>query len=224
MGNSHETSGSENWVFKSLEIRRRPLSSSEALLTGLKHGIMELRYPSFLPFSLLRNEAKLHTFGTTFLDSDNGPDSSLLCRELKWLVEDTIEDHSVLSQMSIENGKRSVRLRAGVEDLYNLWKQRIEERKPFQYIVGCEHWRDLVLSVQEGVLIPRPETELIVDLVADVVSENEDLREGLWADLGTGSGALAVGIGRILGSRGMVIATDLNPIALSVATFNLQRI
>ncbi|KAG6687240.1 hypothetical protein I3843_11G060400 [Carya illinoinensis] len=161
--------------------------------------------------------------GTTFLDSDNGPDSSLLCRELKWLVEDTIEDHSVLSQMSIENGKRSVRLRAGVEDLYNLWKQRIEERKPFQYIVGCEHWRDLVLSVQEGVLIPRPETELIVDLVADVVSENEDLREGLWADLGTGSGALAVGIGRILGSRGMVIATDLNPIALSVATFNLQR-
>ncbi|KAF5477342.1 hypothetical protein F2P56_003991 [Juglans regia] len=161
--------------------------------------------------------------GTTFLDSDNGPDSSLLCRELKWLVEDTIEDHSVLSQMSIENGKRSVRLRACLEDLYNMWKQRIEERKPFQYIVGCEHWRDLVLSVQEGVLIPRPETELIVDLVADVVSENEDLREGLWADLGTGSGALAVGIGRILGSRGMVIATDLNPIALSVAAFNLQR-
>lgn len=56
------------------------------------------------------------------------------------------------------------------------------------------------MSVQKGVLIPRPETEHIVDLVADVVLDDEGLREGLWADLGTGSGALAIGIGRILGS------------------------
>ena len=72
-------------------------------------------------------------------------------------------------------------------------------------------------------MIPRPETELIVDLVADVVSNNEGLREGLWADLGTGSGALAIGIGRILGSCGRVIATDLSPVALSVAAFNVQK-
>ena len=111
--------------------------------------------------------------GTTFLDLDNGPDSGLLCRELKWLMEDAIEDRTVFSQMGIENNQTNVRLRMGIEELYNLWKQRIEERRPFQYLVGCEHWRDLVLSVQEGVLIPRPETELIVDLVADVVSNNE---------------------------------------------------
>ena len=111
--------------------------------------------------------------GTTFLDSDDGPDSGLLCRELKWLMEDAIEDRTVFSQMGIENNQTNVRLRMGIEELYNLWKQRIEERRPFQYLVGCEHWRDLVLSVQEGVLIPRPETELIVDLVADVVSNNE---------------------------------------------------
>ena len=55
-----------------------------------------------------------------------------------------------------------------------------------------------------------------------MVSNNEGLREGLWADLGTGSGALAIGIGRILGSRGRVIATDLSPDALSVAAFNVQ--
>uniref|UniRef100_A0A7N2L889 Release factor glutamine methyltransferase n=1 Tax=Quercus lobata TaxID=97700 RepID=A0A7N2L889_QUELO len=161
--------------------------------------------------------------GTTFLDSDDGPDSGLLCRELKWLMEDAIEDHTVFSQMGIENNQTNVRLRMGIEELYNLWKQRIEERRPFQYLVGCEHWRDLVLSVQDGVLIPRPETELIVDLVADVVSNNEGLREGLWADFGTGSGALAIGIGRILGSCGRVIATDLSPVALSVAAFNVQK-
>ena len=74
-----------------------------------------------------------------------------------------------------------------------------------------------------GVLFLRPETELIVDLVADVVSNNEGLREGLRADLGTGTGALAIGIRRILGSRGRVIATDLSPVALSVAAFNVQK-
>lgn len=161
--------------------------------------------------------------GTRFLDSDNGPDSSLLSRELKWLMEDAIEDHSVFSLLGIANNQTNVTLRAGIQELYNLWKQRIEERRPFQYVVGCEHWRDLVLSVQEGVLIPRPETEHIVDLVADVVSDNEGLREGLWADLGTGSGALAIGIGRVLGSCGTVIATDLSPIALSTAAFNVRR-
>jgi release factor glutamine methyltransferase len=161
--------------------------------------------------------------GTRFQDSDNGPDSSLLSRELKWLMEDAIEDHSVFSQLGIGNNQTNVRLRAGIEELYNLWKQRIEERRPFQYVVGCEHWRDLVLSVQEGILIPRPETERIVDMVADVVSDDEGLREGLWADLGTGSGALAIAIGRILGSCGTVIATDLSPIALSVAAFNVRR-
>ena len=138
-------------------------------------------------------------------------------------MEDAIEDHGVFSQMGIEDNQTKVRLRAGIEELYNLWKQRIEERWPFQYLVGCKHWRDLVLSVQDGVLILRPETELIVDLVADVVSNNEGLREGLLADLGTGTGALAIGIRRILGSRGRVIATDLSPVALSVAAFNVQK-
>ena len=79
--------------------------------------------------------------------TDDGPDSGLSCRELKWLMEDAIEDHTVFSQMGIENNQTNVRLRMGIEELYNLWKQRIEERRPFQYRVGCEHWRDLVLSV-----------------------------------------------------------------------------
>lgn len=90
--------------------------------------------------------------------------------------------------------------------------------------MGCEHWRDLVLSVEEGVLIPRPETELIVDLVSDLVRANEGFfGEGLWGDLGTGSGALAIGIGRVLPGPGRVVATDLSPVAVAVASYNVQR-
>lgn len=168
--------------------------------------------------------------GSSFVESDNGPDSTLLCRELNWLLEDSIENRSSSPCFSFAafkydtfDGIENVMLRISLDDLYKLWKQRIEERRPFQYIVGCEHWRDLVLSVQEGVLIPRPETELIVDLVSDAVSNNEELGQGLWADVGTGSGAIAIGISKILRSYGRVIATDLSPVAVSVAMFNVQR-
>lgn len=160
------------------------------------------------------------SIGSSFADSDDGPDSSLLCRELKWLMEDAVED---IKGVNDDDDER-VKMRVEIEALYCLWKQRVEERRPFQYVVGCEHWRDLVLSVQEGVLIPRPETELLVDFVGDVVSENEDLRRGVWADLGTGSGALAIGVGKVLGSgEGRVVATDISPVAVAVAGYNVQR-
>ncbi|XP_008796786.1 release factor glutamine methyltransferase [Phoenix dactylifera] len=142
--------------------------------------------------------------------ADGGPDADHLIRELSWLVQDATSEPEVGDE---------VRLRVGLEELYRLWRERIEKRRPFQYLVGCEHWRDLVLVVREGVLIPRPETELLVDMVAEV----EGFQEGLWADMGTGSGAIAVGIGRLLGVRGKVFATDLSPDAVEVARFNVER-
>ncbi|GAA0156277.1 hypothetical protein LIER_13806 [Lithospermum erythrorhizon] len=160
--------------------------------------------------------------GSRFLDIDNGPDSTLLHRELDWFIEDAIEQPKSLTEDNY-NMSLEVSIRASLDDLYRLWNQRIEERRPFQYIVGCEHWRDLVLCVQEGVLIPRLETELIVDLVENATKRNAELKEGVWADLGTGSGALAIGVGMILGPSGRVIAVDLSPTAVAVASYNVQR-
>ncbi|XP_056173038.1 uncharacterized protein LOC115692258 isoform X1 [Syzygium oleosum] len=164
--------------------------------------------------------------GSSFEDSDNGPDSALLCRELSWLMEDVLDgfDPSLMRKaVASDDPDVIISLKADVQELYSLWKQRIEERRPFQYVVGCEHWRDLILCVREGVLIPRPETEIVVDLVVDVISKDQGLREGLWADLGTGSGAIAIGIAKILGNYGRVIATDLSPFAVPVASFNVER-
>ncbi|KAL0721382.1 hypothetical protein Bca4012_035981 [Brassica carinata] len=154
-------------------------------------------------------------------------DSILLLRELKWLIEDSIEDddhYPVITRREVNyDGEKSVKMRASLEELYELWRQRIEKRRPFQYVVGCEHWRDLVLCVEEGVLIPRPETELIVDMVEEVVTRDEWFKRGVWADLGTGSGAIAIGVARVLGSCGRVIATDLSPVAIAVAGNNVKR-
>lgn len=165
--------------------------------------------------------------GSSFEQIDNGPDATLLLRELKWFLDDAVEDSSLIPHLGTPQNERflsmEVRLRAGLDQIYQLWKQRIEERRPLQYIGGCEHWRDLVLSVEEGVLIPRPETEKIVDLVEDVVGKCGLLREGLWVDLGTGSGALAIGIARVLGKSGKLIATDLSPVAVAVARYNVER-
>ncbi|KAI9086933.1 hypothetical protein K1719_031094 [Acacia pycnantha] len=214
----------------SIPCRSFCLTSLSSPQTSLKAQIpLFLRPPRYS--TTLHDLKKWHdwaknlasSIGSTFEQSDKGPDSSLLCRELKWLLEDAVEDHTLLPLMGVQNDDKRVTMRAEVDELYNLWNQRIHERRPFQYIVGCEHWRDLVLSVQEGILIPRPETEHIVDLVSDVVSKDEELKVGVWADLGTGSGALAIGISRILATEGRFIATDLNPVAVAVAAYNVER-
>lgn len=74
----------------------------------------------------------------------------------------------------------------------------LQDRVPFQYLICTAHWRDLILSVGPGVLVPRPETELMIDLAAAALAANPGLARMPWADLGTGSGALAIGTAQLL--------------------------
>lgn len=60
-------------------------------------------------------------------------------------------------------------------------------------------------------------------MLVDLVKEVEGFEEGVWADLGTGTGAIAVGIGRCLGEKGRVVGTDLSEIAVETARFNVER-
>ncbi|KAL2614069.1 hypothetical protein R1flu_025761 [Riccia fluitans] len=114
-------------------------------------------------------------------------------------------------------------LRMSLPEMETAWKQRILARKPFQYMVAAAHWRDLVLSVMEGVLIPRPETEQLVDMAEMAISNERSLSQGLWADLGTGSGAIAIGVARLLQPSGSVVAVDASTTAVAVARRNVER-
>lgn len=90
---------------------------------------------------------------------------------------------------------------------------------PFAYAVGRAAFRHLVLAVDERVLIPRQETEQLVELVLDAVPASG----GVAVDIGTGSGAIALA----LASEGRferVIATDVSRAALDVARTNIQRL
>jgi release factor glutamine methyltransferase len=86
---------------------------------------------------------------------------------------------------------------------------------PFAYAVGRAAFRHLTLAVHERVLIPRQETELLIDLVL----EAEHGGRGTIADVGTGSGAIALALATE-GAFDRVIATDVSRDALDVAERN----
>ena len=86
---------------------------------------------------------------------------------------------------------------------------------PFAYAVGRAAFRYLTLAVDERVLIPRQETELLIDLVL----QSEQRGSGTVVDIGTGSGAIALALATE-GDFDRVIATDVSRDALDVAERN----
>lgn len=88
---------------------------------------------------------------------------------------------------------------------------------PIQYATGRAAFRHLTLAVDERVLIPRPETEILVDLAL------ERCDGGTVVDVGTGSGCIALSLSSE-GSFARVIATDVSADALSVARANAERL
>lgn len=89
-------------------------------------------------------------------------------------------------------------------------------REPVAYILARKGFRGIELAVDRRVLIPRPETELLVEIAME-------LRPETVLDVGTGSGAVALAIASEL-PLGMVKATDTSPDALEVARANARRL
>lgn len=93
------------------------------------------------------------------------------------------------------------------------------EGMPLQYAIGHMTFRHLTLQVDRRVLIPRPETEMLVDLVLAAQRGGS----GVAVDVGTGSGAIALALAAE-GSFSAVHATDISADALAVARKNLEAI
>jgi release factor glutamine methyltransferase len=107
---------------------------------------------------------------------------------------------------------------ATVERL-TLAAQRLHAGMPLQYAVGKAPFRHLTLEVTPDVLIPRPETELIIELVIAAQRGGK----GTVVDVGTGSGAIALALAAESAFED-VVAIDLSPSALKVAQRNLAAI
>jgi release factor glutamine methyltransferase len=113
-------------------------------------------------------------------------------------------------------------LEASELDAFRPLLKRRAGREPLQYILGRQAFRDLDLEVGPGVLIPRPETEQLVDVV--LVWARARAREGMSAlDLGTGSGAIALSL-LTEGQFARVVAIDASAAALTIAARNRDAV
>lgn len=97
---------------------------------------------------------------------------------------------------------------------------RLERHEPLQYILGQARFYGMDFTVSPSVLIPRPETEELVDLIVTGNRERKDLRV---LDIGTGSGCIAIALSRHL-PFARVTAIDISPEALDVARENARRL
>jgi len=123
---------------------------------------------------------------------------------------------SDLNSLSI-NPEGNLYLKKNLEFLENIWNEHLLNSSPIQYLCGITFWRDLKLKVTEKVLIPRSETELIIDIVSKIFGNS--VQKLLFAELGTGSGAISISLALAYPfSEG--VATDIDQDALEIATKN----
>jgi len=149
---------------------------------------------------------------------DQAKEHNISLAELDWLIIGITNCDRLnlkLGQVLLEPSK--------VLELDLLWQQRLEAKIPIQHLIGKTHWRDLELYVNSSVLIPRPETEILVDLALDMHDLNLD---GIWVDLGTGSGAIAIGLAlgmKNTQKKSQIYAVDYSSEALKVAQANSRK-
>ena len=118
------------------------------------------------------------------------------------------------------NPEKKLYLKKNLDHLESIWHDHLINSSPIQYLCGITFWRDLKLKVSDKVLIPRSETELIVDIVFKLFGKKS--QKILFAELGTGSGAISIALALAFPlSDG--IATDIDQDALKVATKNYRN-
>jgi len=102
---------------------------------------------------------------------------------------------------------------------YKLYKRR-RNHEPMAYILQRKNFWSIELFINNNVLIPRPETELLVDITLQLYSNNTNIT---LVDLGTGSGAIALALGKER-PKWNILATDICMKALQIAHYNSMKL
>ena len=110
------------------------------------------------------------------------------------------------------------------EEELNEYRERIRKRAenlPVSYITGNTEFMSLDFIINEDVLVPRPETEILVEYIIDYCKEKE-LGEPNIVDVGTGSGVIMVSLGHYI-EGAKVVGIDISSAALKVAENNIDK-
>jgi release factor glutamine methyltransferase len=143
--------------------------------------------------------------------------------EVNWLLRELSDLDPLALRLGSYQSQATIQLKQPWSQIIQLWQQRLQQRVPIQYLVGQAHWRYFTLKVAPGVLIPRPETELMIEIAVSATKANPQLQQGHWADLGTGSGAIALGLAEVF-PQATIHAVDYSPKALAIAQTNAKQL
>ena len=146
--------------------------------------------------------------------------SALPPNEARILLAHVLEQHYQLPRSALLS-RDDMLLSSIAMDAWKTLEARRKEGEPIAYILGKKGFHNIELLVAPGVLIPRPETELLVDIALAEISNRSGQIKIL--DLGTGSGAIALAVASAA-SQSSVTATDQSPDALAIAALNAQSL
>ena len=150
-------------------------------------------------------------------------DAAILPSEVDWLLQELAGLDRLSLRLESFKYQSRIKLKIPFLELKQRWQQRIDQRVPIQYLAGSTPWRTFTLSVSPAVLIPRPETEELIDLAIAATILNPALKTGDWADLGTGSGAISMGLADVF-PNAIIHAVDCSSEALAIAQQNAQNL
>ena len=140
--------------------------------------------------------------------------------DFDWLLDIAAGVSWLKLQNIILNPEAYFSLEVKTEQLEVIWESHLKDQTPLQYLVSKCPWRDFELEVSSDVLIPRQESEFLIDLALKKVA---NLKCGRWADLGTGSAPIAISLAKSLPDwEGH--AVDISKGALELARRNLMSL
>ena len=145
--------------------------------------------------------------------------------EIDWLLQGFTPLSSLSLRLEDYKDQTSILSQVSIASLKEKWQQRIDARVPVQYLVEETPWRNFSLTVSPAVLIPRPETELIIDIANRLAAQSPIADQrcvGSWADIGTGSGAIALGLADYF-VESAIHAVDISQAALDIAKQNAKK-
>ncbi|GBF80235.1 peptide chain release factor N(5)-glutamine methyltransferase [Aphanothece sacrum] len=148
---------------------------------------------------------------------------NISAQEVDWLLQEVAPLDTLSLRLESFKQQSQIPLKFSLSELTKLWQLRVNKRVPVQYLVGVTPWRNFRLKVSPSVLIPRPETELIIDLAVAATQKSpiKGLELGHWVDLGTGSGAISLGLAQMFPDA-TIHAVDTSRDALAIAAENSQ--
>lgn len=151
-------------------------------------------------------------FGKKYLNEKNIQDSTLKCKIVLSEILSVQKEFLIIHDMQELNKNQEIK--------YKEFLVRLADNEPVQYIINKQEFMKLNFFVDSNVLIPQPDTEILVEKIIEI-SKNENKKLKIL-DLCTGSGAIAISLAKNINNC-KIYASDISKEALKIAKLNAKN-